>query len=104
MRVVGLCLAFSGLCPFTIGFKYNSAHAPPQALQANTSSPLVDFQVYKPVEFDPPSKGCDQVLLLVEHQFAFSYGLPFVGRYLRLVSMEFAVFNAFARKLYTTAM
>jgi Peptide N-acetyl-beta-D-glucosaminyl asparaginase amidase A len=50
-----------------------------QAQSLNSSQVLVDFQVYKPVEFQPKSTGCSQVLLLMDHQFAYSYGHPFVG-------------------------
>lgn len=47
----------------------------------NTSSVLVDFEVYKPVEFEPASQECNEVVLLMEYEFANSYGEPFVGKF-----------------------
>ena len=53
----------------------------PQIEGVNTSGVLVDFQVYKPVIFGPRRGRCNQILLLLmKHQFAFSYGEPFIGR------------------------
>jgi hypothetical protein len=72
------CLLF-GLYPFALALEGRSELVRRQAQQANSSAALVDFQVYKPVEFDPGSPSCNAVLLLMEHQFAFSYGQPFVG-------------------------
>ena len=43
----------------------------------NTSGLLEDFQVYKPVSV--PSASCE--LVLMEYDFANSYGVPFVGNY-----------------------
>lgn len=72
-----VCILF-GFYPFVLALDGRSALVHRQA-QQNSSAVLVDFQVYKPVEFVPESTGCNEVLLLMEHQFAFSYGHPFVG-------------------------
>lgn len=72
------CILF-GFYPFVFAFDGRSAPVHRQAQQENSSAALVDFQVYKPVEFIPESTGCNEVLLLMEHQFAFSYAHPFVG-------------------------
>ncbi|KAL1965615.1 hypothetical protein VTN77DRAFT_5292 [Rasamsonia byssochlamydoides] len=74
------CILF-GFYPFGLALDGRSALIHRQAQQANSSAVLVDFQVYKPVEFDPESTSCNEVLLLMDHQFAFSYGQPFVGNY-----------------------
>jgi hypothetical protein len=37
------------------------------------------FQTDQPVEFLPHGSGCNQEILLMEHQFALSYGKPFIG-------------------------
>ena len=47
--------------------------------QGNSTGVLNVFQAYKPVTFLPHGIGCNKELLLMEHQFAFSYGKPFVG-------------------------
>ncbi|EEH19024.2 hypothetical protein PABG_01343 [Paracoccidioides brasiliensis Pb03] len=43
------------------------------------------FQLYKPLPGGPPNKdpseGCNRELLLMKHEFGFSYGHPFVGNY-----------------------
>ncbi|KAL8775906.1 MAG: hypothetical protein Q9194_003512 [Teloschistes cf. exilis] len=52
--------------------------------QTSPSSPLVNFQVSEPI-LTPPGNanqyGCIHSQLLMEHDFAFSYGKPFVGSY-----------------------
>ena len=48
----------------------------------SVASPLVDFQVYEPVLTPAGSTdqyGCVYTQLLMEHDFGFSYGMPFVG-------------------------
>lgn len=70
-----------GLYSLANALNGNTKHASPRSFAANSSSVLDVFQVYKPVEFDPPSQGCNEVLLLMEHEFAASYGKPFVGTY-----------------------
>ena len=47
--------------------------------QGNSTGVLNVIQAYKPVTFPPQGSGCNEELLLMEHQFAFSYGKPFVG-------------------------
>lgn len=53
-----------------------------EARQAPAISPLVNFQVHEPV-FTPTGTGdkhgCVHTELLMDHVFAFSYGVPFVG-------------------------
>ncbi|PGH07637.1 hypothetical protein GX51_01646 [Blastomyces parvus] len=55
-----------------------------KALQPD-STQLQVFQVYKPLASEPPHKvpggGCNTELLLMRHEFGFSYGHPFVGNY-----------------------
>ena len=50
----------------------------------NDSAPLVNFQVHEPV-FTPiglkSGPSCVHTQTLMEHDFAFSYGHPFVGEY-----------------------
>ncbi|KAF8629983.1 hypothetical protein AX15_003172 [Amanita polypyramis BW_CC] len=53
----------------------------PRQFQGNSTAVLDVFQVYKPVIFQRQGDDCNQVLLLMEHQFALSYGKPFVGNY-----------------------
>jgi hypothetical protein len=81
MKISGaLCLSLFGLYSFVTAYNDNANHVlRRQASGTNSSSVLVDFEVYKPVEFDPPSQGCDEVILLMEHSFGYSYGQPFVG-------------------------
>lgn len=39
------------------------------------------FEVYQPVTFAPTSDNrCDLDMLLMEHSFGESYGVPFVGK------------------------
>lgn len=82
MKISGaLCLSLFGLYSFVAAYDDNANQVlRRQASSTNSSSVLVDFEVYTPVEFDPPSQGCDQVLLLMEHSFGYSYGQPFVGQ------------------------
>ncbi|OJD16057.1 hypothetical protein AJ78_03730 [Emergomyces pasteurianus Ep9510] len=51
----------------------------------SNSARLQVFQVYKPVPNEPPHKvpgdACSLELLLMRHEFGFSYGHPFVGNY-----------------------
>jgi hypothetical protein len=81
MKISGaFCLSLFGLYSFVAAYNDDASHVlRRQASATNSSSVLVDFEVYKPVEFDPPSQGCDQVVLLMEHSFGYSYGIPFVG-------------------------
>jgi hypothetical protein len=50
---------------------------------AYSSTGVLDvFEVYQPVTFAPKShNGCDLDMLLMEHSFGESYGVPFVGKY-----------------------
>ncbi|PGH34394.1 E3 ubiquitin-protein ligase SHPRH [[Emmonsia] crescens] len=80
------------ICIFTmfLTFLYVFAISPDSAIlkgkifQSN-STQLQVFQVYKPVPSEPPHKvpgdGCNTELLLMRHEFGFSYGHPFVGNY-----------------------
>lgn len=81
MKISGaLCLSLFGLYSIIAAYNDNANHiSRRQASTTNSSSVLVDFEVYKPVEFDPPSQECDQVILLMEYSFGYSYGQPFVG-------------------------
>lgn len=81
MKISGaLCLSLFGWYSFVAAYNDNANHVlRRQASVTNSSSVLVDFEVYKPIEFDPPSQECDQVILLMEHSFGYSYGQPFVG-------------------------
>jgi hypothetical protein len=49
---------------------------------AYSSTGVLDvFEVYQPVTFAPKSDhGCDLEMLLMEHSFGESYGVPFVGK------------------------
>lgn len=82
MKFAGaLCASLFGLYTLATAVIDGSKHVSRrQAAGADTSSVLVDFEVYKPVDFRPPSKGCDTVLLLMDYSFGYSYGHPFVGR------------------------
>lgn len=80
------------ICIFTmfLTFLYVFAISPDSAIlkgkifQSN-STQLQVFQVYKPVPSEPPHKvpgdGCNTELLLMRHEFGFSYGHPFVGKF-----------------------
>ena len=83
MKISGaFCLSLFGLYSLVAGHNNNINHVSRrQSSATNSSSVLVDFEVYKPVEFNPPSKGCDQVILLMDYSFGYSYGEPFVGQY-----------------------
>ncbi|KAH8693535.1 peptide N-acetyl-beta-D-glucosaminyl asparaginase amidase A-domain-containing protein [Talaromyces proteolyticus] len=82
MKFLGhLSLGLLGFYSLVNAFNGNIKHVSSRDTGANSSSALVDFQVYKPVEFDPASKGCSQVLLLMDHEFAYSYGKPYIGNY-----------------------
>ncbi|RDW82748.1 hypothetical protein BP6252_03860 [Coleophoma cylindrospora] len=67
------------------GMVVQRAPYPIQDRQAvSPSQPLVDFQVYEPVLTPSGSSneyGCIYTKTLMEHQFASSYGIPFVGNY-----------------------
>ncbi|KAJ5748073.1 uncharacterized protein N7511_009769, partial [Penicillium nucicola] len=54
-----------------------------QVSSQTPSSSLQDvFQVYTPLQFDPSGENsCNVELLLMDHVFGASYGLPFVGDY-----------------------
>ena len=73
------CLAFVFSSYFPLVFSYESVLRYEQ--QGNSTAVLNVFQTYQPVEFLPQGSGCNQELLLMEHQFAFSYGKPFVGTF-----------------------
>lgn len=50
--------------------------------QTPATSPLVDFQVSEPILIPTSTSdqyGCVYTQLLMDHVFAFSYGMPFVG-------------------------
>ncbi|CRG87937.1 Peptide-N4-(N-acetyl-beta-glucosaminyl)asparagineamidase A [Talaromyces islandicus] len=82
MRSLGnVFIGLVGFYSLANAFNSNVRHVSHRSSAANTSSVLDVFEVYKPVEFDPPSKGCSEVVLLMEHEFANSYGKPFVGDY-----------------------
>lgn len=52
-----------------------------QSTSASTTGPLDVFEVYQPVTFHPTSNNaCSQEVLLMEHQFGYSYGHPYVGK------------------------
>lgn len=90
-----LCLSLFGLYCVVTAYNDNANHVlRRQASATNSSSVLVDFEVYKPVEFDPQSQECNQVIVLMEHSFGYSYGQPFVGEYLTgLLSKIFVLYN-----------
>lgn len=52
-----------------------------QAIIGNSTAPLDVFQLYKPVLQHPTSNGDICSLRLMQHVFAFSYGIPFVSSY-----------------------
>lgn len=82
MRFLGnVFIGLLGFYSLANAFNGNVRHVSPRSSVANTSSVLDVFEVYKPVEFVPPSQGCSEVLLLMEYEFANSYGKPFVGKY-----------------------
>ncbi|KAF8658894.1 hypothetical protein AX14_007692 [Amanita brunnescens Koide BX004] len=77
-----LILAFSN--HFAVVFAYDSQSVlshEHQGGKGNSTGVLNVFQAYKPVTFLSHGASCNQELLLMEHQFAFSYGKPFVGNY-----------------------
>jgi hypothetical protein len=48
---------------------------------SSTGGVLDVFEVYQPVTFAPKSdNGCELEMLLMEHSFGESYGVPFVGK------------------------
>ncbi|OJD23694.1 hypothetical protein ACJ73_04951 [Blastomyces percursus] len=80
------------LCIFTVllAILYGCAASPGSVLLGQNvlqsdSTQLQVFQVYKPVASEPPHRvpggGCNTELLLMRHEFGFSYGHPFVGNY-----------------------
>ena len=76
--------------------------------QALGPSPLVDFQVYEPVltpSGTTDQYGCIYTQLLMDHVFAYSYGMPFVGADNscdgRIESMKA---DMVTRKLYTPTL
>ncbi|KAJ5364426.1 uncharacterized protein N7496_010139 [Penicillium cataractarum] len=54
-----------------------------ERIHAASSTGLLDvFEVYQPVTFAPKSdNGCNTEMLLMDHVFGESYGVPFVGSY-----------------------
>ncbi|KAJ9212252.1 hypothetical protein DTO166G4_6196 [Paecilomyces variotii] len=74
-------LALAGYLPGVLSLG-NLENVRRQSSSASAAGPLDVFQVYQPVTFDPASNNaCNQEILLMEHQFAASYGHPFVGNY-----------------------
>ncbi|PGH04440.1 hypothetical protein AJ79_07097 [Helicocarpus griseus UAMH5409] len=83
----------SMLCVFAILLTFLcycavSPRAPSRALKTRIVKPngslLQVFQVYKPVTGGPTEgdpDGCNTELLLMKHEFGFSYGHPFAGNY-----------------------
>ncbi|KAL2368154.1 hypothetical protein RJ035_000901 [Blastomyces gilchristii] len=80
------------LCIFTVllATLYGCAASPGSVLPGqkvlqSDSTQLRVFQVYKAVASEPPHQvpggGCNTELLLMRHEFGFSYGHPFVGNY-----------------------
>ncbi|KAF3393854.1 hypothetical protein F1880_005383 [Penicillium rolfsii] len=68
MQVLCLCLL---LWQVHFGYAVNSS-----------TGVLEVFEVYQPVTFAPTSdNGCDLEMLLMDHSFGESYGVPFVGSY-----------------------
>lgn len=72
-----------------------SSHANPDRglvkRQTTTTPPLVAFQVQNPVlipTFSGNQSGCVHTQVLMEHEFAFSYGKPFVGEETQTVSVH----------------
>lgn len=49
---------------------------------ASSSTGVLDvFEVYQPITFAPKSdNGCNTEMLLMDHVFGESYGVPFVGK------------------------
>ncbi|KAL9629440.1 MAG: hypothetical protein Q9204_005270 [Flavoplaca sp. TL-2023a] len=69
--------------------------------QTPTTPPLVAFQVQNPVLL-PTANGnqsaCVHTRVLMDHEFAFSYGKPFVGEETQIVSFQGAFALTFAGK------
>lgn len=72
-------LSLLGYFPTVFSLGDTSENFRRQYQLTNPTGPLDVFQVYHPVAFKPESNGCNQELLLMEHVFAFSYGMPFIG-------------------------
>lgn len=74
--------------------------------QTAAAAPLVDFQVYEPVltpSGTTDQDGCVYTKLLMDYEFANSYGAPFVGTSFTRSQSE-AVTDLQLRGLYTSAM
>lgn len=66
--------------------------------QVSTPPPLVVFQVQDPIIIPTTNgnqSGCVKTQLLMDHEFAFSYGKPFIGEEIR-----FSVFEPGFRSKY----
>ncbi len=76
--------------------------------QAPAPSPLVDFQVYEPVLTPSGAAdqyGCVYTQLLMDHVFAYSYGMPFVGMNKSVLGfMKTSKANVVTRELYTPTL
>ncbi|KAM6502640.1 Peptide N-acetyl-beta-D-glucosaminyl asparaginase amidase A domain containing protein [Amanita muscaria] len=75
------CFVLACFCYLQCASSSDAGGSTPRQLQGDTNGFLDVFEVYKPVAFAPQGSGCDQQLLLMEHQFALSYGHPFIGDY-----------------------
>ncbi|KIL55078.1 hypothetical protein M378DRAFT_18265, partial [Amanita muscaria Koide BX008] len=75
------CFVLACFCYLQCASSSDAGGSTPRQLQSDTNGFLDVFEVYKPVAFAPQGSGCDQQLLLMEHQFALSYGHPFIGDY-----------------------
>ncbi|CAO1601988.1 hypothetical protein XANCAGTX0491_005624 [Xanthoria calcicola] len=77
-----LCVLVASLLPRAF------SHADPDRglakRQVSTPPPLVVFQVQDPIIIPTTNgnqSGCVETQLLMDHEFAFSYGKPFIGNY-----------------------
>ncbi|OAX78513.1 hypothetical protein ACJ72_07178 [Emergomyces africanus] len=85
-RTTYIIYIFTALLAFFYGYtKFPDSVTLRGRIFRSNSTRLQVFQVYKPVPTEPPHEvpedGCSSELLLMRHEFGFSYGHPFVGNY-----------------------
>lgn len=71
---------------FQLSLLFNAASSKSSASGTSAVSPLNVFQVQAPLRQSDESASCHQVI--VQHDFAASYGIPFVGKLISCLTVE----------------